>query len=411
MNTLPDDLAYVVLSFCDLVSLWSYGAVNTKTSRLVFESDQTRKILDSLHTRFDQKLRTRLKCDARIRLNQHTSLRHQSDGIWRTRNGRVVSVERDLQIDHISHRLAIYSSFQSFLFKEPTIWSTRLLARAPYCNPVIHDDTVFFATSPTTFIKVSSSDLLETTHTLTGDTKLWTINLIRSSSRPSLLLTTSDGLLHFPNIVDDTNTFQSHVIYAAEWAQYALRPALVEWDKGGCLIAFAPAVTYGQGQPEFPRILRFQNNQVDSLGVIPFPWATSMALHKSGVLALSNEHGSHKSVQMWLINDSLNHTLLSINTNESVLTDRFLYFDFVKRSLIGITSSGKGIGWNLDDGRLIGRTKFVRRTIHGAFRSVILWPTRGSFVLMSGEGNSNSIYEWKIGVPFLDPDLNRLAMT
>lgn len=404
MNTLPDDLVFLVLSFCDLVSLWSFGVVNTKTARLVFESDQTREILDCLHTSFHQKLITSLNCEAQIRLKQHTCWRHLSSGVWRTHNGLVVSINREVQIDQNSHRFEIYSSFQSFLFNEPAIWSSELFARAPYCNPVIHGNTIIFATSPTTLIKVSGRNFLETSHTLTGNTKLWTMNLMKSSSlRASLLLTTSKGLLYFPNIFDDTNAFQSHVIFAAEWAQNALRPAIVEWDKGGFLIAFVPAVTYGQGHPEFPRILRFQNNQVDSLGVIPFPWVTSMALHKSGVLALSNEYDSQKSVQMWLINDDLNHSRVSITPIESVLTDRFLYFGFVKRTLIGITARRKGFGWNLDDGRSIGRTLFVPRTIHGALRFVILWPPRGSFVFICGEGNSNSIHEWKIGMPFLNP--------
>lgn len=404
MNTLPDDLVQVVLSFCDLVSLWSYGVVNTRMSRLVFESEQTQEILDSLHASFDKKLRTSLKIDARIRLNQLTRLSHNSTGVWRARNGHVVSINQEVHIGGNSHHLEIHSSFQSFLLKEPAIWSSGLFARAPYCNPSIYGDTLIFATSPTTLIKVSGSNFLETSHILTGNTKLWTMSLIRSSLRPSLLLTTSEGLLFFPNIFDDMNAFQSHVIFAADWAQYARRPVIVEWEKGGFLIVFVPAVTYGQGQPEFPRILRFQNNQVDNLGVIPFPWVTSMALHKSGVLALSNEYGSHKSVQMWLINDDLNHTQVAINLNESVLTDRFLYFGFVKRTLIGITARRKGFGWNLDDGRLIGRTLLVPRTIHGAFRFVILWPPRGSLVFISGEGNSNSIYEWSIGMPFLDPN-------
>lgn len=395
LKVLPDDLVYQCLEFCDLKSLWSYGVTCKKASLQVFESNQTREILESLQRSFDAKLRKRLSSNGRIRLSQ-IRLRHESRGFWRTSSGQVVSVGADT----LSHRLEIYASFQSFLQQEKTIWSSCTIPGASYCEPMIHEDTIIFATNPTTFLKVTLKHLHESSHTLTGDTKLWTMTLIPLSSRPSVLLTTSDGFLHFPNIFADTDTFQSQLLYTADWARTALRPTIVEWDKGGCLIVSRPALSYGRvGSPV---VLRFHNDQIDDLGVIPFPSPSDMALHKSGVLAVSNDHPIHKQVHLWMIREDHNHQLLSSNPRESIVTGRFIYLDFVGETLLGITYRGTVIGWSLEDCRMIGRIKLARRKDDGPFVSAVLWHRRGSIFFIIGEHRSDSIHEWVIGTPYLD---------
>ena len=401
MNNLPEEIVHQILFFCDLVSLWSFGMTCADNARIVFHSKKTGAILRSLKRGFEARLRCCLSSDARIRLRQLKS-NHASCFVGRTASGRILSAATNHLND--SHRFEVHISFESFLRCDPPLWFSKLFPGQLYCSPVIHGETIVFAINPTELRIVSLDSFKEYSHTLSGGIRLWTMVLIPSSIRPSLLITSSSGWLHFPNIFTDHDLFQWHIIYTRDWALYSPRPVVTEWNQGGCLIAFVPAILFGPGELRCAAIVQFQNGEIRDIGVIPFQLVNyEMALHQSGVVALS----SGRTLYVWRIGEEDgSFRIFPVAQNGFILKDRLIYLHFLDRTLLGITRRGTSIGWDVEDGSLIGCSRLVMRMNDGPMKDGFIMPHRGSFVIMSGDSYCSSMHEWTIGTAFLDITLS-----
>lgn len=408
-SILPDDLINACLQYCDVKSLWAYGLTSKIAASRVFQSSEGRDILISLARAFENQLRQRLSNCARVRVgpcsssssSNNNNVQNQSNGFWNTANGHVVS---RCAAHTFAEYLDVYPSFSSFL--QQKVWSsTRLLQ--PWCDPVVHQDTIIYASSPTMLRKVTLQKerviVVESSHhELIGNTKIWNIVLVASASRPSILVLTSDGILHFPRVLRSDkgdDMFGSRLIYTADWVKKALPPATCQWTKGGTLLALRSVAD------QKVHILRLHCDQMQDFGSIHFPSCNKLALHKSGVLAVSSGLAIQKPVQLWKIQEDQNHVQLPLL--HPFVMDNLVYLDFIGEStLLGITERGVATGWQLllDNGPvgMIGQTKLSRRTDNGPFCRVILWPRRGSLFLITGSHAAKSIHEWHVGTAFLE---------
>lgn len=390
-NILPDDLIYACLQFCDLKSLWAYGLTSRIAAKRVFESTMGADIVNSLSHAFEGRLRQRLSNCARIRIQSAQHLQYQSNGFWGSASGHVVS---KCAAHTFAEYLDVYPSFPSFL--QQKVWSATRLQK-PWCDPILYQDTIIYASSPTMLHKVTLKKqgfVIDSSHRLIGNTKIWTIALIASPSRPSILVLTSDGILHFPSVFcsdKEEHVFGSRLIYTADWVKKALPPAIVQWDKGGTLLAMRSVAAEHSHQVHIIR-LHDISGQMEDFGTVQFPCCNKLALHKSGVLAVASSLGIQKPVQLWKIQEDKNHVQLPLSHPESFVLDNLIFLQFIGSTLLGITERGMATGWDLNNNsggpRMIGRSKLCRRTDNGPFYRVILWPRRGSIFVISGDRKS-----------------------
>lgn len=427
---LTNDLIYECLSFCDLRSLWMYGRTCKRASRLTFSAQTTctqlpkpcEKILDLYQSSFESELRDQIRSFPRIRLSR--TFPSQAVNFWRTRSGEIVS--QCTASNSAAKVLTIYPSFQSFYKqKEGNSLSQNINPRQmdhhPWCHPVFYEDTIIYLSGPTVLHKVTlKPEFHEIIYKVTNVKSLWSIALIPTSFDdkkmkipPSVLLTTSDGFLHFPHIFSSSKrTFESNLVYTSRWACQAMPPAIAAWTEGsGVLIATRPAGLTCKGI----YLLQLCDQTINEVGVVPCAGRVKIAINSEGILGLTYPSASERrlTVQVWKISLSIQKSqkcldckleqLSNYTTTSSWGYDSLIvFFDYVgnNNTLVAITTGGRLFGWNVsrsDNVNFLGSSMLIRRQDDGPIKRAVLWPNRGSFFLIS----TASIHEWVVGTPHL----------
>ena len=242
---------------------------------------------------------------------------------------------------------------------------------------------------------------METRTTPEEDTRIWFITKVPSNP-PGLLALTTDGLFLYPNAFD--GNFSKILLCNPQWARSSATPPKVCLWRNGYLIALRRI----SSNADRVHIFHYTDD-ITLLGIVANPRQTKpvielMEWQGKAYLAIAGHDGDVAILQIWRIVDELDefplvqHVVLGQTTRDCAVS-----LITVGRTLVAITGSGKAFVWDMSSfseppGDPI---RLVPPVVRGPIRKAILYPARGSILLLS-EGNQCTISEWEIGNTFLE---------